>query len=531
MEKCKWFFLLLFFCGICSCKKGMDLQNVISVENVYIEFVTSNQVNINYKLSQLGYEETGVVFYKKNDPVATNTVKAIRENGLLKLSLQKLEPGTEYAFKVFYKLNGEQKVAAKEYTVKTLSEELSKFALQIKSTSIDYDDQGNFTIDIEGENLQNLNLSQLEIKVNLNPVTIAYPVLIAGSRYKLTIKGIVRTVNANYAVQGLYQGKEIFFQSIPFAFHGDRYWISFQPTNLRGYFASVFENELYYFFDKQVSKWNDAAQRFTVLGAIPDNTINTLNSNATGTSFDGQLFFPPTDKTYFPNPADFSVAYKYPEAYSYNPGTSKWTSYSFKAQNSSGSSRIVKNSHYLIHNGDLYMAFSLVDEQTSNPNLVIKTDNFIYRYNRQSKQFESATNLDIKILYFNFISVNNKMYLTGLVPVSDNGFNLSATFAVFKVEDNFALKEIYWGGTVAQPLTFIPKNVVVYDQKILVTASLDDFKLFDPIDQKLYQVYLKSNLPNVYLNGFFNYNNKLHINTDLGFTSSKIYEVSIAKGR
>lgn len=529
MEKCKWIFFLTVLCSICSCKKGTELSTNILVQDVYVEFVTSNQVDINYKLSQLGYEETGVVFYKKNNPSATTIVKAIRENNLLKLSLQKLEPNSEYVFKVFYKLNGEQKTDTKDYTVKTLSEELAKYALEIKSTGINYDDQGNFTLDIEGENLQNLNLSQLEIKVNLNPVTIDYPVLIAGTRYKITIKGTVRTVNSNYAVQGLYQGKEIFFQSVPFAFNGDRYWISFKETNLRGYFASVFENELYYFFDKQVSKWNDAAQRFTVIGNIPENTINTINGSAVGTSFDGQLFFPPTERTYWPNQTDLSDAYKYPEAYSYNLGSAKWTTYSFKEQSFSRSSRTIRNNNYFIHKGELYMAYSLVDDQTANPGLLIKTDNFIYHYNKSTKQFETAANLETKILYFNFISLNNQMYLTGLVPVTDQGFNLSATFAIFKVEDNFSLKEIYRGGTVTQPLTFIPKSVVLYDQKILITSALDDFKLFDPTEQKLYQVYLKTNLPNMYMNGFFNYNNKLHINTDLGFTSSKIYEVSIAK--
>jgi len=526
MGKYKWLFLLMLICTLCSCKKT-EFDSEIKVEEVFVEFVTSNEVDINYKLSQLGYEETGVTYYKKDNPSATVTVMAIRQNNRLKLSLQSLEANTEYVFKVFYKVDKEQKTDTKEYTVKTLSTELAKFKLEVKSSTIIYDDQGNFTVDIEGEKLNNLNLSELEIKVNLSPVTLSYPVHIADDRYKITIKGVVNPINKNNAISGYYQGKEIFFQSVPFVFDGERYWLTYQATSLRGYKTSVLNNEIYYFLDGKVYKWNDAEQRMVNTGNIPAETIY---NNSGGVLFDGQLFFQVMEKISPPLGTDLSDYYKYPEGYSYNPATGKWTVFTFK-ENQFKNNRFIRNSICFVHKGDLYLVFSLVDETDANSKLPINANHFIYRYNKTTLQFETAGSLNTEIINFLFISVNEQLYLTGHVPVYDQGFKVSATLAIFNVAANFDLKEIYRGGTVAQPLVFTPKDVTVYDQKILIIGAQNDFILFDPADQKSYQVHFKNNIANMYMSSFFYYDNKLHLHGNLNFNSSMIYEISIAKGR
>lgn len=524
MGRYKWLILFSVLCAFCSCKKQVELVDPeIAIENVYVEFIKSNQVDINYKLSHVGYQATGVSYYKKTEPATVILVNAVRESDLLKLSLQGLEANTEYVFKVFYKQNNEQKADTKEYTVKTLTAEMAKFALEVKSTGVNYDEKGNFTLDIEGENINNLNLSELDIKVNQAPVTIGYPTLLSNKRYKITIKGTVNPVNGNNSVQGLYQGKEILFQTIPFVFDGDRYWLTAQLSATRGYYASVFNNELYYFYNKQVFKWNDTEQRLSATGSIQEGTID---GNVIGFQFDGQLFFRPVKAAYSPNQNDISDYYNYPEIYSYSPGTNKWSAYSFKEQKYVPGTHVIGNNNYFVHKGELYVAYSLNEDGGAVPNAYLKSYNFIYHYNRLTKQFESAASLAIEIINFHFISINNQLYLTGLVPVYDQGFKVSATFAVFKVDDNFKLQEVYRGGTVAQPLTFFPSSVIAYDQKILIVAKPDDFKLFDPSDQKLYQVFLKNNIPNIYLGGFFNYNNKLYLNG-----SQTSYEISIVKGR
>ena len=119
------------------------------------------------------------------------------------------------------------------------------------------------------------------------------------------------------------------------------------------------------------------------------------------------------------------------------------------------------------------------------------------------------------------------MYLAGLTPVYDQGFRVSATFAVFKVnEQNFKMEEIYRAGTVTRPLTFILKELLEYEQKILIATSPNDFLIFDPSSRQLSPVFLRNSINSMYLTGFFIYNNQLHINAD-----NKVHEISIVKGR
>lgn len=527
MAKYKCLVLLMMFCGLLSCKKGAELVNPqIEVKNVYVTFVRSNQIDIKFELSNLGYQTAGVSYYKKSNPTATTLVQAIRENGQLQLSLLGLDPETEYGFKVFYKQNNEEKTDAKEYTTKTLSAELAKYALEVKSPTIKYDEKGNLTLAIEGDNLNNLNLTELDLKVNNNSVTLGYPTLISGSRYQMTIQGVVNLVNSNIIIRGLYRGEEIIFQVVPFIFDGDRYWLNFQPTNLRGYYTSVFNNELYYFYNNQVLKWNDKEERLLTEGSIPEGTVN---ANRVGLQFDNQLFFTPVEKTFATKPNDYQDFYKYPEAYSYTPATGKWTAFPFKEQNYEKRNRTIQNNNYFVHKDELYLVYTVADDFGGDRPSV--TDNYLYHYDKNSKQFEAAKNLGAEIIDYHFVSVNNQLYLLGLVPVYDQGFKVSATFAVFKVGDTFTMEQIYKGGTVAEPYSFRPANVTVYDNKILIAVTLNDFKIFDPADQQLHQVYMRDQIQHMYLGGFFSYNNKTYLNADLLFSSQKIYEISITKGR
>ncbi len=528
MARFRGLVLVLLTVGLLGCKKQVEVEPEIAIEQVFVELVKSNQIDINYKLSSLGYQETGVVYFKKQNPTAVTYVNAVRIDGRLKLAMQNLEANTDYVFKVFFKQNDERKTDTKEYSAKTLAKEASNFGLLVKSTSINYDESGNFTTDLEGTNLNNLNLTELEIKVGGVKMNFGYPVLISGNTYKITINGVVNPINNTIAISCSYQTKEILFQSVPFVFNGDRYWLTYKATNFRGYYASAFNNELYYFYDNQVFKWNDAEQRMVSVGVIQSGTILP---NTVGLQYDGQFFFPPSPKTTWPNPKDLSDFYNYPEAYSFNPGTGKWTSFPFNAQIYPNRNRIIKNANYFIHKDELYLTYSLADEQSAYPGMTVKTDNFLYHYNKATKQFESAANFTTEILYYQFVSINNQMYLSGLVPVYDQGFKLSATFAVFRVSDNFAFEEIYKGGTLTEPLSIIPKYVTPYEQKILIGLSTADFLLFDPSTKQLAQVYLKNQVAHTYFNGFFTFNNKLHLNADLMFTSQKIYEISIVKGR
>lgn len=527
MGRCKWLILLWMACLCWSCKKQI-VEPEITVKNTYVQLVTSNQVDVNYELSNLGYQETGVSYYKQSDPAKVTTVKAIRQGNILSLSMQNLDTNTDYIFKIFFTQGGLQKTDVKEYTVKTLSSESLKFTMHINSTLINYDKDGNFTAEIEGENLNNLNLSQLEIKIDSSPLSFGYPILLSGSKYKIIVKGTVRPENVNYTFIASYQGKDIFFQSVPFAFDGERYWLSAKSTTLRGYYASIFNNELYYFFDEKVSKWNEAEQRLVQVGTIQSGTII---ANTVGLQYDGQLFFAIGEKNYLPNPKDLSDTYCYPEVYSHAPGTDKWITYPFMNQLYKWQSRVLGNQNYFIHKGELYLSYSLTDNPLFFPGMEQKIDRYIYHYNKLKKQFETVKNLNTDIINYQFVSINDQMYVVGLVPVEDQGFKMSATLAVLKVSDNFTLEEIYRGGTVKEALSLIPKSVIAYDQKILIALSLNDFLIFEPSNKQLSPVYFRQSIPNMYFGGLFTFNNKLHLNADLMFTSQKVYEISITKSR
>jgi hypothetical protein len=305
-------------------------------------------------------------------------------------------------------------------------------------------------------------------------------------------------------------------------FGGEGYWLTYQPTSLPGiFYPSVLNNEIYSFSQDQIFKWNAADQRLSVIANLQRGTAYL---GGAGIQFNGQLFFPATGNSHL-SENDPSVINNYPEGYSYLPATDKWTAYPFKVH-STVKNRYVLNSNYFIHKNELYLVYSLADDAGGYPAVPKRADNFIYHYNKLTKQFEEKAKLDTEIINYHFISLNNQLYLLGLVPVFDQGFKVSATFAVFKVDDNFKSNEVYRGGTVKNPLTFFPKNVVAYDQKILISVAVDDFKLFDPAEMKLYQVGLRNGIDRVYLGAFFDYNNKLHFTAD-GYA----YEFSIVKGR
>lgn len=530
MERYSWLFIVALIGLFSSCTKNKELtDSEIKAEEVYIEWIQSNRIDINYKLSYLGYEETGVSYYKKSEPGKVNDIKAIRQDGVLKLSLENLEPNTAYVFNVFFTQNKVKKMDLKEYVFNTLSPELAKFALRVTNSVINYDQDGRFSAELEGENLQNLNLSDLDLRVNNNAVRIGYPVPIANNRYKVVINGTVNAGNGNYAITGVYQGKQILLQSVPFVFDGDSWWLSYKSTNLRGLTSSLFDGSLYYFFDNKVHKWNDPEQRLQPVGQIQAGTIV---GNISGTQFDGQIFFPAVDKTYYPNPNDYSDFEHYPEAYAYVPSTDKWNSFSFKTYVTWKGQLRIENNNYFIHKDNLYLTYSVVNATSADPNSPYINKNYIFQYNKGTQTFLKKIELPAEIINYHLISINNQLYLLGLIPLYDQGFKISATLAVFKVSnEDFMLEEIYRGGTISQPITLVAKGVIEYDGKILIAASLYDFYLFDPVEKRLSDVYLKNNINQMYFGGLFYYNNKLHLNADLGFTSQRIYEISIAKSR
>ncbi len=524
MKKYNFHLFLGLLVLLFACKKQLIDAN-IAVENVEVSMIRSNGVDITYKLSSLGYQETGVMFSKKSNPNNPIYINALRENGVLKLTLQNLEPNTEYIYKVFYIQSNERKFGIKEYTVKTLVKEAEIFDLHVVNNVVNYEEDGSFTMYIDGENLNNLNLSELEIRLtNVQIFSFDYPILLQDNKYRFVLKDKVVQHDGPYIITATYRGVEILNQTVPFIYDGDRYWITFEQTNLPGYYTSSFNNELYYFYANKVHKWNGTQQRSVFISNVP---YEGLQHDAIGLQYGNQLFFTIQMRVAWPNPNDISEVIYYPEAYAYEVSTNKWTAFSFMSQVYENANRMIKNARNFIFKDKLYLIYSLENQFPSSSGNDLNRKSYLYRYNKVNKQFESVANFDINIVHYSFVSIDDQLYLCGMVPVYDQGLIVSGTFAIYKVDDNFDMIEVYRGGTEKNPQIVFGNNVVAYDGKILIAASVNEFLLFDPNSKQLFPVYQKNHLGGFNFNGFFIYNNKVHVNP----VSEKIHELSIHRGR
>jgi CRISPR/Cas system CSM-associated protein Csm3 (group 7 of RAMP superfamily) len=119
MEKFKFALLMMCFFVCFACKKQEDpAAKEIIIQDVFITDVNAERINITYKLSDLGYKETGITFYKKDNPAEQRTVLSIRKNDQFMVSMQNLEPGTEYGFKVYYTMENLEKSSIRNILLK-----------------------------------------------------------------------------------------------------------------------------------------------------------------------------------------------------------------------------------------------------------------------------------------------------------------------------------------------------------------------------------------------------------------------------
>jgi len=496
------------------------------VKDLYIERITATEIVISYKLSNLGYQETGISFSRKNDTQQLRNVKAIRVDNVLRVTLQGLDADTEYILNVFHKQNGANIIDEKEYPVKTLSAALAKYDLNIADSSINLNEDGSFIAEIQGKNLRDLNLAYLSIRVNNKPVQLDYPVKISDDEYRIRIKGTVQPVNNTFVFEGSYYEKEILFLISPYLSNNKKYSLHYAPTNLMGRYVSVFDNKLYYFLDKKILRWDEIDERLHEVGDFGEDQKFTIG-NSMGIQFDGQIFFKAFEANIWHtnDVADYS---SYPEVRSWSPENGSWQVFPFKEEMYLPNTRAIAYSHLFIHKGELYLAYSLHDiHQQGLPRI----DDLVYHYDRSSKNFRKVQKIKNRLKDYRFVSLNGQLYLFGSVPIYDQGLEMASTLAAYKVNDsNFELEEIYRGGTIYEPVSFTIKDAIAYEQKILLGQSLTELMLFDPSNLQMSKVNTGSVSHSVFGN-FFIYNNKFHLNEDLNISTQKIYEFSITENR
>jgi hypothetical protein len=527
MEIFRTTFIILLVLILWSCKKEAQLtSNDIAVQDLYVTSVQGQRVDIVYKLSQLGYKETGVVFYPRDKPDEQRKVVAIRKDEQFNLSLMHLEPMKEYGFKVYYQTEGGEQIIEKEHIVKTLSATSLKFKLEIGSSELIIKD-GKYQILLEGDFLNELNLSALNIYVNDEPATVNYPIRIAGQRYSMLISGKAMSDVSGHLITAFYKEDEIFSHYIPVKTGKDNYTIRGKAVNLLPGWYSVYKNDLYSFIDEKVLRWDETNHRMVTLRAFKEGYVW---GNKPCFEFDNQMFFPPQTRAKYTDPEDPNKFDRFLEVVSYSPESNSFNGYTVDEPKYPQKDLSVENSQFFVHKSEMYMAFTLVDLSGQFANQPIIRTNFVYKYNKSRKQFQYVSGLKTDILSYHFTSINNQMYLVGLVPVTDQGFQLSATFGAYKVSDTFVLESIFTAGTLTKPLKFAVKGIATVDGNILIVSSMDDYKIFDPLKRTLHQVGTDGVLSGQYFNGLFTYKNILHINADAGFTNQRIYELSVKKG-
>jgi hypothetical protein len=516
----KKFTVLFIVCLFFSCKK--EIQQPILASDIFVTSVKSHQIDINYTLSKLGYEETGVYYYKKNAPSDLIKVKSLRKADIFELSLQNLDPETEYIVNIFYKQKGIEYKDNKSLSIKTLSSEEIKYALSLKNDTVYYDSIGYFSLEIEGKLLNNLNLSQLEIKLSNSTLKFDYPVISSNDKYIISLKGIKNPIDEVSFISVFYKGVEIFKKSIKLSYSKERYWINFKSTNMYADRASIFKNELYYFNSPNILKWQEDESRLLNIGTSMYQNGNYIGKNP-GTEYKNQLFFPPVHLNV---PTDnFTNIVSYIQIYAYSPIDNSWSSETLTEKSFRAGSKYIVNSQFFIHDDNLYMTFGLANSSAFNEN--IPTTYHLYKYNSSDKKFKEITIFKEKLTDYHFISIKNQLYIIGLAPIYDQGFALNSTLCIYTVDPStFTLNEIYRGGTIYNPQIYRVKNLIDYESNILMAISPNNFLLFNTLDKTLYKVFQKTNLSYTYLEGLFLYNKKFYFNADL-----KIYEISITKER
>jgi len=531
MRKTNYLLLIFFTALVWSCKKDKSLENTdIKISEAYVAWIQSDQVDLSFRLSRLGYQETGVSYHQKNKPEQVFEVKAIRNDESLNLSLQNLLPATEYVYQFFFVEKGNKKKDEKVYTVTTLSARAAQFSLDVTAPQIYYDQDGHFNFEIEAENLQDMNLADLSITVNDHPVKMNYPQLVSGRRYKIKLEGSLYAGQYNYAnIKGTYKSVLILLKSLPLNFDGERYWISHEKTGMPPMIPTIFGNELYYFYENEVHKWNAAEERLDVVGK-KDN-VGLMDYTA-GTEFDSKIFFPARFSYDFLDPKTYTGAYYFPVVSTYSPEHRLWSEVQFSQNMRWNDSRNPENNRYFIHKNKLYLSYLSILSAAAPPGHSQLRKLYLHEYNAVTKSFQDPIDLKLDIMDQYFFSVNNQMYLMGWVALEDQGFVVGTTLVVYKVsETDFSLEKIFAGGTVNNPMDDLGRQFVQYGDGVLIYTINKNLYFFDLLKLQLSAVNFRNSGTEANIRGFFNYNNNLYgygfFNTD----QQRVYKLSITKGR
>ncbi|WP_333886162.1 hypothetical protein [Sphingobacterium siyangense] len=506
---------LVFLMSACKTEKNEVFPRII---NEAITSVRDKEISMTYQISSLGYTKSGVRYYKKDNPSQGKSVEAVREGDMFRLTLNELDSESTYILVPYIEYNGNTIESERKTEVTTTAPFPEDFTLFWPTPVATYDETGRFTTVVEGKNLHNINLRDLKFLYWKDTLHMDYPQATKNGTYQINLSGYYPYRDGNHMMRVLYKEKEIIGQAIDFVYTGKALSLKLKKTSLRTTYASICNNQIYYFGENSVSLFDPETSRLQNIAHIPDS-IRFLPAKSV--SLKNKIFF-------VSQPVSHILPSLEPDAFhgnellcqAFDVEKREFSKYYFsrpQLKESHGYS----NHSIFVHNNAVYQTYTLTLNSRGIKNIVAK-------YSPEKDKFEEIATFDINFTSDCFVSVKGRLYALGVSNVFDQGFNIGYTLTIYAVDANtFKLTELYRVGTTNQTYPYAPVGAINYGGDIVLALDVNNFMLYNVAKNTLNTVHLSSDVDHMYFGGMFIYKDKYYLNTDLNFLEGSIYEMSI----
>ncbi|HLS37662.1 MAG TPA: hypothetical protein VK023_05270 [Sphingobacterium bovisgrunnientis] len=501
------------------------IKLVPEVQNEEIQLVRDNKITLQYNLSELGYSESGVKYFEKENPNNSQTVKAIRKGENFYVELVNLTAKTTYKLQVYYIFEGQTLVSENLLEVTTTSKFPNNFTIDLKDTEINYGDLGEFSFTIEGDNLHNINLKDLQIYLNRtmyissSKLQMSYPEKLANGKYCIKVSGYYEQGWDNQeTILITFKQQPILVKSVNFKYKGQLWELQATRTNILSRYFVSYQDQFYNFNGQHVSKFDELSNSFENIANI-HYSIGVLSDKSVVVG----------DKIFFINMPysnegneiySQSFDFKRQEFKVYYYGKHNW----FTAHE-------YEHSDVFVHNGIVYQAYTIKDFVNGMPTMPVpKVVNYVARYNAYQDNFEDFTTFDNTVSLFKFISFKGELYAFGMADVEVQGYAIGKTLAVYKVNPaNFELNEIIRIGDEYAPYPISVRQLLEYDGKILLTFGPNSHVFYNPTTHSFQKIFMRNMLNYIRFHDIIKHKGKYYLFADHNSTSGSVYEITIKK--
>ena len=500
---------LILLCG--SCKK----ENTVLSAQIIKESIVSirdHSISLTYEISTLGYNKSGVKYYKKGNPQEVKIIEAVRKDGVFFVLIDQLDPESTYVIQPFAEYDHQTIVAENSKEVTTTALFPAEFSLKWSNTDVTYDEFGKYKTTVEGKNLNNINLHDLAILLGGDTLVMEYPKLVDQDNYQITATGNFSLPAGNYMMRVLYKGDEVMGQAIDFSYKGNALTLQLKATHFKNWYASISNDQIYYFINNIVSVFDPETSRISKIIDIP---YQMRSIPPTSVTLGNKIFFKA-------QPLNLNGYELFSQ--SYDVSTEKFTAYYFSTSQLKENMEY-EHTHLFVHNNNIYHVYTRSEDINGKKKNIT---NEVVKFDEKTGKFEHFATFDPNFKHYQFISVAGKLYAFGQTNVLDQGFYIGSTFVIYTVDPtNFKLTEHYRYGNKNETYPYSPAGLLNYNNNILVSMGLNNFMLYEVKTNTLKRVVLPQTVPHEYYGGMFIYKNKHYLNANLQFTDGTIYEMSI----